>query len=57
MKLIDTLWTSRLAPKDSTGVSPYTLVYGKETKMQVQLKLNAMTYALNIEDIEKVSHI
>jgi hypothetical protein len=29
-KLIDTLWTSCLTPKDSTRHSPYTLVYGKE---------------------------
>jgi hypothetical protein len=34
LKLTDALWASRLTPKGSTGISPYTLVYGKEAKIQ-----------------------
>jgi hypothetical protein len=39
-----------MTPKDSTGISPYALVYGKEAKMPLSLELNALTYAVNIED-------
>jgi hypothetical protein len=55
LKLIDALWESRLTPKDSTGISPYTLVYGKEARMPINLELNALTYVVNIEDVEEVS--
>jgi hypothetical protein len=55
LKLIDALWESRLTPKDSTGNSPYTLVYGKEARMPINLELNALTYVVNIEDVEEVS--
>jgi hypothetical protein len=54
-KLIDALWASRLTPKDNTGSSPYTLVYGKEAKIPIHLELNALTYIVNIEDLEEVS--
>ena len=57
LKLIDALWESRLTPKDSTGTSPYTLVYGKEARMSINLELNSLTYVVNIEDVEEVSHL
>lgn len=53
MKLIDALWASRLTPKDNIGLSPYTLVYGKEENMPGHLELNVLTYDVNIEDVEK----
>jgi transposase InsO family protein len=37
LKLTDALWESRMTPKDSTGVSPYALVYGKEEKIHLVL--------------------
>jgi hypothetical protein len=52
LKLIDALWERRMTPKDSTGISPYVLVYGKEEKIPLSLELNALTYAVNIEDTE-----
>jgi hypothetical protein len=54
LKLIDALWASRLTPKDSTRNSPYTLVYGKEARMPINLELNVLTYAVNIEDVEEI---
>jgi hypothetical protein len=54
-KLIDALWASRLTPKDSTGLSPYTLVYGKEAKMPIHLELNALSYVVNSEDTKEIS--
>jgi hypothetical protein len=57
MKLIDELWESRLTPKDSTRNSPYTLVYGKEAGIPINLELNVLTYVENIEDVEEVSHL
>jgi hypothetical protein len=38
--------------KDSTGMSPYMLVYGNEAKMLINLELNSLTYAVNLEDVE-----
>ena len=35
LKLIDTLWASRMTPKDSIGMSMYTLVSGKEEKLTI----------------------
>ena len=39
-----------MTPKDSTGMTLYVLVYGKEIKMPINLELNALTYAVNTED-------
>jgi transposase InsO family protein len=50
LKLTDALWESRMTPKDSTGMSPYTLVYGKEAKIPISLELNALTFVVNTED-------
>jgi hypothetical protein len=48
LKLMDALWASKLTPKDSTGTSPYSWVYGKEAKMPINLEINALTYVVNI---------
>jgi len=54
-KLRDALWASRLTPKDSTGNSPYTLVYGKEARLSLHLELNALVLAINNEDTQELS--
>jgi len=41
-----------MMPKDSIGMSPYMLVYGKEVKIPINLELNALTYAFNLWDVE-----
>jgi hypothetical protein len=46
-----------MTPKDSTRMSPYILVYGKEEKMSISLKLNALISVVNIEDMEDSSPI
>ena len=43
--------------KDNTGMSLYTLVYGKEEKMTINLDLNALTFVVNTEDAEDFSHM
>jgi transposase InsO family protein len=55
LKLIDALWESRMTPKDTTGMSLYTLVYGKEAKMPISLELNALTFVVNTEGAEDFS--
>jgi hypothetical protein len=50
LKLTDALWESRMTPKDNTGMSPYTLVYGKEAKIPISLELNALNFVVNTED-------
>jgi hypothetical protein len=57
MKLMKALWERRTTPKDSTRMSPHLLVYGKEVKMPISLKLNALISMVNIEDIEDNSPI
>jgi hypothetical protein len=54
-KLTYALWVSHLTPKDSTGHSPYTLVYGKEARMLLHMELNALVITTNNEDMEKIS--
>jgi hypothetical protein len=36
-------------------LSPKTLVYGKEEKMSIHLELNALSHAVNSEDIKEIS--
>jgi hypothetical protein len=55
LKLTDALWASRLTLKGNTRISPYTLVYGKEAKMTINLELNPLTYVVNIEDTKDIS--
>jgi hypothetical protein len=50
LKLTEALWESRTTPKDSTGMSLYLLVYGKEEKMSISLELNALISVVNTED-------
>jgi hypothetical protein len=50
LKLTGALWESRTIPKDSIGISLYTLVYGKEVKMPISLELNALNFVVNTED-------
>jgi len=57
LKLTDGLWESRMNPKDSTKMSPYLLVYGKEEKISISLKLNALVYVVNTEDTKYRSSI
>jgi hypothetical protein len=57
LKLTDELWSSRATPKDSTRMSPYLLVYGKEVKMPIILELNALIFVVNIEDTKDSSPI
>jgi hypothetical protein len=57
LKLIDALWASRTTPKDSIGMSPYTLVYGKEAKISISLKLDALNFVVNTKDAEDSSPI
>jgi hypothetical protein len=57
LKFIDGLWVSRRIPKDNNGMSPYTLVYGKEEKLPINLELNALTSMVNTEDAEDNSPI
>jgi hypothetical protein len=47
LKLTDVLWESRKSPKDNTRMSPYTLVYGKEEKMSINLEINSLTFMVN----------
>jgi hypothetical protein len=46
-----------MTPKDNTGMSLYTLVYGKEAKMPINLELNALYFLVNTEDAEDNSPI
>jgi hypothetical protein len=55
LKLVDALWASKMTPKDKTGMSLYTLVYGKEAKMSISLELNAFTFVVNTEDTKDSS--
>jgi len=57
MKLTDAFWASIMIPKDITGMSLYTLVYGKEVKMSISLKCNALTFVVNTENVEDSSPI
>lgn len=38
-----TLWESRINPKESTGQSPYLLVYGNKSVLPINLEINALT--------------
>jgi len=57
MKLTDALWARKTTPKDSTKMSPYLLVYGKEEKMLIRLELNAFISVVNTEDTKDSSPI
>jgi hypothetical protein len=50
LNLIDAFWARRTTPKDNTGMSPYTLVYGKKVKFPNSLELNALNFVVNTED-------
>jgi hypothetical protein len=57
VKLTDALWASRMTLKDSTEMSPYVLVYGKEVKILISLELNALIFVVNTEDTKDNSPI
>jgi hypothetical protein len=57
LKLTDALWENIPTPKYSIGMSLYTLVYGKEENMLINLELNALNFMVNIEDAEDSSLI
>jgi hypothetical protein len=48
---------ARTTLKDSTRMSPYLLVYGKEVKMLISLELNALISVVNTEDTKDSSPI
>jgi hypothetical protein len=53
--LTEELWASRKTPKDSTGMTRYILVYGKEAKIPINLELIALISVVNTEDTEDTS--
>jgi hypothetical protein len=55
LKLIDALWVRKISLKDSTGMSPYMLVYGKEEKIPINVELNTLTYAVKMEYAEDIT--
>jgi hypothetical protein len=57
LKLTIALWASRTTPKNSTRMSPYLLVYGKEEKMSINLELDALISMVNTEDTKDSSPI
>jgi hypothetical protein len=57
LKLIDALWASKTNQMESTAISLYTLVYGKEEKIPISLKLNSLPFMVNTEDAEDSSPI
>jgi hypothetical protein len=57
LKLTEALWASKTTPKDSIGMSPYLLVYGKEEFFLINLEINALIFVVNTEDIEDTSLI
>jgi hypothetical protein len=57
LKLTNALWASRTTLKDSTCMSPYLLVYGKEVKIPISLDFNALISMVNIEDTKESSPI
>jgi len=38
-----------MTPKHNTGMSLYTLVYGKEAKISISLGLNTLNFVVNTE--------
>jgi hypothetical protein len=57
MKLTDALWEKITTLNDSTEMSPYLLVYGKEENFLISLELNALISVVNIEDTKDNSPI
>jgi hypothetical protein len=49
MKLTEALWEIKTTPKDSTRMTLYLLVYGKEAKIPIKLELNALISVVNTE--------
>lgn len=49
----NSLWESRITPKESTSQSPYSLVYGKEWMPSINIKINALSMAFQIEDLDQ----
>jgi hypothetical protein len=52
LKLIEALWERKTTPKDSIGMTPYLLVYGKEEKMPINLEINTLIFLVNTEYTE-----
>jgi len=46
-KLRDALWAYRITWKNTTGFSPYQLVYGKEVLLPIEFQIH--TYKLAVE--------
>jgi hypothetical protein len=55
--LIDSLWASRLNPKDSIRHSLYTLIYGREARLLLHVELNVLILILDVEEKEEQAPI
>ena len=52
LALLNALWDDRLTPKNSLGVSPYTLVYGKEDTLPPNIMLPSSIIAQESRGID-----
>jgi len=50
-KLTYVLWERHITQKYSTGYSPYTLVYGKESRMLLHMELNVLVISISNENM------
>lgn len=50
MKLNNALWASRIIVKETMGQSSYLLVYGKESALLVNIEINALSMAFQVEE-------
>lgn len=46
------LWANRITPKRSTRMSPYMLVYGKESRLPISLEFLALDLSNQLDMIE-----
>lgn len=46
---------SRITPNESTVQSPYLLVYGKEYMLPVNVDINALSMACQVEDLDEIA--
>ena len=49
--LPNALWVDRVTPKNSLGVSPYTLVYGKESILAPNIFFHLLNWPKHLEDL------
>ena len=56
MKLSHALWAYCTTCKGSTGFTPYTLVYGFEAVMPIELEIPSLRIAAEVSTIESLDH-